>query len=80
MEDISAHKDSRMPKRDNMQEFRKALSTAKNIVAVAGAGLSAASGLWPIYHQGHMKNSPGPLVGIPTFRGSGGMWRKYDAM
>lgn len=33
----------------------------KNIIAVAGAGLSAASG-------------------IPTFRGQGGLWRRYDAM
>lgn len=21
-----------------------------------------------------------PLAGIPTFRGAGGLWRKYDAM
>ncbi|KAJ3500058.1 hypothetical protein NLJ89_g9959 [Agrocybe chaxingu] len=41
--------------------FQTALRNARNIIAVAGAGLSAASG-------------------IPTFRGAGGMWRKYDAM
>jgi len=41
--------------------FQKVLHESKNIIAVAGAGLSAASG-------------------IPTFRGSGGIWRKYNAM
>ncbi|EIN10692.1 DHS-like NAD/FAD-binding domain-containing protein [Punctularia strigosozonata HHB-11173 SS5] len=44
-----------------MQAFHQALASSKHIVAVAGAGLSAASG-------------------IPTFRGAGGMWRKYNAM
>ncbi|KAF9076405.1 DHS-like NAD/FAD-binding domain-containing protein [Rhodocollybia butyracea] len=46
---------------DNMHKFSKVLGSAKNIIVVAGAGLSAASG-------------------IPTFRGKGGMWRKYDAI
>jgi len=46
---------------NDMQAFRDVLKSSKRIIAVAGAGLSAASG-------------------IPTFRGSGGMWRKYDAM
>ncbi|EKM53789.1 uncharacterized protein PHACADRAFT_260311 [Phanerochaete carnosa HHB-10118-sp] len=41
--------------------FREALKQSKNIIAVAGAGLSAASG-------------------IPTFRGAGGYWKKYNAM
>ncbi|KAJ7043130.1 NAD-dependent protein deacylase [Mycena alexandri] len=45
----------------NMAEFQQLLRSSKNIIAVCGAGLSAASG-------------------IPTFRGAGGMWRKYDAM
>ncbi|KAJ7118747.1 DHS-like NAD/FAD-binding domain-containing protein [Mycena epipterygia] len=45
----------------NMQEFQRLLRNSKNIIAVCGAGLSAASG-------------------IPTFRGAGGMWRRYDAM
>ncbi|KAJ7063509.1 DHS-like NAD/FAD-binding domain-containing protein [Mycena amicta] len=45
----------------DMAEFKRVLSSAKHIVAICGAGLSAASG-------------------IPTFRGAGGMWRKYDAM
>ncbi|EMD41050.1 hypothetical protein CERSUDRAFT_111620 [Gelatoporia subvermispora B] len=45
----------------DMSAFTEVLKRSKNIIAVAGAGLSAASG-------------------IPTFRGTGGMWRKYDAM
>ncbi|KAJ7460989.1 NAD-dependent protein deacylase [Mycena galericulata] len=49
-----------------MSEFHRLLQRRSdgklnNIIAVCGAGLSAASG-------------------IPTFRGAGGMWRKYDAM
>ncbi|KAF7985220.1 hypothetical protein HWV62_7856 [Athelia sp. TMB] len=44
-----------------MEAFGKVLASSKKIIAVAGAGLSAASG-------------------IPTFRGAGGMWRRYDAM
>lgn len=48
-----------MPSSD-MKAFQDLISNSKNIIAVAGAGLSAASG-------------------IPTFRGAGGMWRKYDA-
>ncbi|KAI0922705.1 hypothetical protein AcW1_002721 [Taiwanofungus camphoratus] len=44
-----------------MSAFKSALASSKHIVAIAGAGLSSASG-------------------IPTFRGAGGMWRKYDAM
>ncbi|KAG9034394.1 hypothetical protein FRB95_013302 [Tulasnella sp. JGI-2019a] len=43
------------------ESFRKVLSNSKNIVILAGAGLSAGSG-------------------IPTYRGAGGIWRKYDAM
>jgi len=46
---------------DDMATFVEILRRSKNIIVVAGAGLSAASG-------------------IPTFRGAGGMWRKYDAM
>ncbi|KAF8202370.1 DHS-like NAD/FAD-binding domain-containing protein [Pholiota molesta] len=44
----------------NIEEFRQALSSAKKIIVLSGAGLSVASG-------------------IPTFRGNGGFWRKYDA-
>ncbi|KAI0356600.1 DHS-like NAD/FAD-binding domain-containing protein [Trametes cingulata] len=45
----------------DMPSFTAALKASKRIIAVAGAGLSAASG-------------------IPTFRGAGGLWRKYDSM
>ncbi|KIK65499.1 hypothetical protein GYMLUDRAFT_38974 [Collybiopsis luxurians FD-317 M1] len=45
----------------NMQQFQQVLKSSRGIIVVAGAGLSAASG-------------------IPTFRGKGGLWRKYDAM
>ncbi|PPQ95501.1 hypothetical protein CVT26_008529 [Gymnopilus dilepis] len=48
------------PSKD-IESFRALLRSSKNIIAVAGAGLSAGSG-------------------IPTFRGNGGMWRKYDAL
>ncbi|KAL7282145.1 hypothetical protein ACG7TL_003614 [Trametes sanguinea] len=44
-----------------MPSFTATLKSSKRIIAVAGAGLSAASG-------------------IPTFRGAGGLWRRYDAM
>ncbi|KAG8848543.1 hypothetical protein FRB96_001070 [Tulasnella sp. 330] len=43
----------------DLQSFRKVLATSKCIVILAGAGLSAGSG-------------------IPTFRGAGGWWRKYQ--
>ncbi|KAH8113440.1 DHS-like NAD/FAD-binding domain-containing protein [Phellopilus nigrolimitatus] len=49
-----------MPSSD-MIAFQQVLAGSKNIVAIAGAGLSAASG-------------------ILTFRGAGGMWRRFDAM
>ncbi|KAH9894302.1 DHS-like NAD/FAD-binding domain-containing protein [Cubamyces lactineus] len=45
----------------DMPSFTATLKASKHIIAVAGAGLSAASG-------------------IPTFRGAGGLWRKYDAI
>ncbi|KAI0721842.1 DHS-like NAD/FAD-binding domain-containing protein [Cerioporus squamosus] len=45
----------------DMSAFVSTLKSSKHIIAVAGAGLSAASG-------------------IPTFRGAGGLWRKYDAI
>lgn len=44
----------------DMVKFRESLKSAKNIVILSGAGMSAESG-------------------IPTFRGAGGMWRKYNA-
>ncbi|KAI8424507.1 hypothetical protein MSG28_002970 [Choristoneura fumiferana] len=44
----------------DMAKFNETLKSAKNIVFLSGAGISAESG-------------------IPTFRGAGGMWRKYRA-
>ncbi|CAH2105477.1 unnamed protein product [Euphydryas editha] len=41
-------------------KFKESLKTAKEIVILSGAGISAESG-------------------IPTFRGAGGYWRKYQA-
>ncbi|KAL6298006.1 DHS-like NAD/FAD-binding domain-containing protein [Sparassis latifolia] len=49
-----------MPPSDSEAEFQEALRRSQHIVVIAGAGLSAASG-------------------IPTFRGTGGMWRSLDA-
>ncbi|KLO15663.1 DHS-like NAD/FAD-binding domain-containing protein [Schizopora paradoxa] len=45
----------------SISDFQKVLKSSKNIIALAGAGLSAASG-------------------IPTFRGTGGLWRKFDVI
>lgn len=44
----------------DMKKFKECLKTAKEIVILSGAGISAESG-------------------IPTFRGAGGYWRKYQA-
>lgn len=44
----------------DMVKFREALKSAKEVVILSGAGISAESG-------------------IPTFRGAGGLWRKYQA-
>lgn len=44
----------------DMIKFREALKSAKNVVILSGAGMSAESG-------------------IPTFRGAGGYWRKYQS-
>ena len=41
------------------EEFLKILKSAKSVVAITGAGISAESG-------------------VPTFRGAGGLWRKYE--
>ena len=45
----------------DLSAFKDALAQSAHITVIAGAGLSAASG-------------------IPTFRGAGGFWRRYDAM
>uniref|UniRef100_A0A914WYQ1 NAD-dependent protein deacylase n=2 Tax=Plectus sambesii TaxID=2011161 RepID=A0A914WYQ1_9BILA len=44
----------------DLASFRSRLKTARHIVVLTGAGISAESG-------------------IPTFRGAGGLWRKYEA-
>ncbi|KAJ8727678.1 hypothetical protein PYW07_001797 [Mythimna separata] len=44
----------------DMAKFREKLKSAKDVVILSGAGISAESG-------------------IPTFRGAGGYWRKYQA-
>ncbi|KAL4706920.1 hypothetical protein ACJJTC_012379 [Scirpophaga incertulas] len=44
----------------DMTKFKETLKSAKNVVFLSGAGISAESG-------------------IPTFRGDGGFWRKYQA-
>ncbi|CAB3257840.1 unnamed protein product [Arctia plantaginis] len=44
----------------DMMKFKEALKSAKQVVILSGAGISAESG-------------------IPTFRGAGGLWRKYQA-
>ncbi|KAK9426727.1 hypothetical protein SUNI508_00254 [Seiridium unicorne] len=46
--------------KSDVEEFKKILKGADRIMALCGAGLSAASGL-------------------PTFRGAGGIWRKFEA-
>jgi NAD-dependent deacetylase sirtuin 5 len=43
-----------------MAEFRQQLRTAKHILVLTGAGISAESG-------------------VPTFRGAGGFWRRYES-
>ena len=69
-----------MPSTD-MNTFRQVLSNSKHIIAVAGAGLSAASGeLQSTQVQALQSPDNENYKGIPTFRGAGGLWRKYDAM
>ena len=65
----------------DMHKFREVVKSSKNIIVVAGAGLSAASGdRLPIINISiHIVDEP-PLLGIPTFRDGGGLWRKYEAM
>jgi len=65
----------------DMQQFREVVRSSKNIVVIAGAGLSAASGDHPskLLRPLYITHEP-PLVGIPTFRDGGGLWRKYEAM
>ena len=63
----------------DMQKFREVVKSSRNIIAIAGAGLSAASGDCPPDVSIHIIYDP-LLSGIPTFRDGGGLWRKYEAM
>ena len=69
---------------NDMEAFRKTLRESKHIIAVAGAGLSAASGellkLYFVFTTGLQTNCVCTSSGIGTFRGAGGLWRRYDAM
>lgn len=66
-----------MPSSD-VSEFRLALASARSVMVVSGAGLSVASGkLTVLLSSRH--TSQEVRVGVPTFRGKGGRWRKYDA-
>ncbi|THH09857.1 hypothetical protein EW146_g8550, partial [Bondarzewia mesenterica] len=64
---------------DDFSGFREALSEARHIVVLAGAGLSAASGKHPPYPALISILYSFLSKGIPTFRGAGGLWREYDA-
>ena len=66
----------------DMHKFREVVKSSRNIIVVAGAGLSAASGesTFRIFNALIHIIDKLPPVGIPTFRDGGGLWRKYDAM
>lgn len=64
-----------------IQAFRDILSTAKRIVVLAGAGLSAGSGgVYSAINTLHCMVDTQYLIGVPTFRGKDGVWRKHDAL
>ena len=44
----------------NLATFKEELASAKHVIVLTGAGVSAESG-------------------VPTFRGPGGFWRKWQA-
>jgi NAD-dependent deacetylase sirtuin 5 len=66
-----------MPSTD-IDEFRRVLATSEKVIVVSGAGLSAASGD-PICFSIIPVEQVFIVIGIATFRGAGGRWRKYDA-
>ncbi|KAJ3478164.1 hypothetical protein NLI96_g9948 [Meripilus lineatus] len=70
-----------VPPSEDMEAFREVLRSSKRIIAIAGAGLSAASGLSSEESESleMLTYSFDTPLGIPTFRGAGGMWRKYDS-
>jgi NAD+-dependent protein deacetylase sirtuin 5 len=57
---------------EEMQSFRECLANANRVVALCGAGLSAASGLG-------VKFLPHLMLTFETFRGAGGWWRNHEA-
>lgn len=61
--------------------LRDALRVSKNIIVIAGAGLSAASGGFLRCYQNPSLQllSHFEYTGIPTFRDGGGLWRSLDA-
>ena len=65
--------------RGDIDSFRAILTGAKRIVVLAGAGLSAASGIIKLCLVYIDAKSRRP-TGIPTFRGNGGLWRKRDVL
>lgn len=56
---------------EEMQSFRETLANANRVIALCGAGLSAASGLG--VHTSRYE------LTLQTFRGAGGWWRNHDA-
>jgi len=66
----------------DMHKFREVVKSSRNIVVIAGAGLSAASGDQSFRTFNVAAHIIDELlhVGIPTFRDGGGLWRKYEAM
>lgn len=72
------HVPTTMPSAD-MGAFRNLLKQSRNIIVVAGAGLSAASGYILLNYYLLASCIDGHLLGLPTFRGTGGLWRKFGA-
>lgn len=62
----------------DVAKFCEALRGSRNIVAIAGAGLSAASGMFVLLLHGLSTDISNE--GIPTFRSSDGLWKKHDPL
>jgi NAD-dependent deacetylase sirtuin 5 len=71
-----------MDENDRLQNFRDVVQKSRHIIVVAGAGLSAASGMNERNRQTRDRDDAHiySFQGIPTFRDGGGMWRSLDAM
>jgi NAD+-dependent protein deacetylase sirtuin 5 len=65
-----------MARSSDVKQFHSVLRQSKNVIAIAGAGLSAASGPSSLLSL----TSINLATGIPTFRGAGGFWRSFDFM